>query len=108
MADMAGSAPLHAVIMAGGAGERFWPASRRHRPKPFLRVVGGKTLLEATLERARCFADPDRVWIVCGHEHARAIRAESGLPASRVLVEPERRNTAMAAAWASGVHLFIR
>jgi len=92
---------IHAVVLAGGAGERFWPASRRARPKPFLRVVGGQTLLEATLDRARRFAEPDRVWIVCGNEHARAMRTESGLPAGHVLVEPARRNTAMAVAWAA-------
>lgn len=92
---------IHAVILAGGAGERFWPASRRHRPKPFLRVVGGKTLLEATLERGRRFTSPDRVWIVCGHEHAAAMRRESGLVRDRILVEPSRRNTAMAVAWAA-------
>ena len=92
---------LHAVVIAGGAGERFWPASRRHRPKPFLRVVGGRTLLDATLARARRFARGDRVWIVCGKEHAKAMREESGLPRGRVLVEPERRNTAMAIAWAA-------
>ncbi len=92
---------LHAVILAGGAGERFWPASRRHHPKPLLRVVGNKTLLEATLARARRVASRDRIWIVCGAEHASAIRRASGLPAGRVLVEPERRNTAMAVAWAA-------
>jgi mannose-1-phosphate guanylyltransferase len=94
-------APLHAVILAGGAGERFWPASRARYPKPFLRVVGGKSLLDATLERARLFSGEDKVWIVCGHEHAQEIRSASGLPASRVLVEPARRNTAMAVAWAA-------
>ncbi len=87
---------LHAVILAGGAGERFWPASRQRRPKPFLRVLDGQSLLEATLERARRFAGDDCVWVVCGADHGRAIRAETGLPAQRVLVEPERRNTAMA------------
>ncbi|MBW2272290.1 MAG: mannose-1-phosphate guanylyltransferase [Deltaproteobacteria bacterium] len=96
------SAPLiHAVILAGGAGERFWPASRRSHPKPFLRVVGGQSLLDATLERARRFAGEDRVWVVCGQEHAGALRRATGLPASRVLVEPHRRNTAMAVAWAA-------
>jgi mannose-1-phosphate guanylyltransferase len=92
-------APLHAVILAGGAGERFWPASRLNHPKPFLEVVGGKSLLQATLDRARCFADPDCIWIVCGHEHAKEVRVRSGLASNRVLVEPQRRNTAMAAAW---------
>lgn len=93
--------PVHAVILAGGAGERFWPASRRHHPKPFLRVVDGRSLLEATLARARRCAGRDRVWIVCGHEHARAIREASRLAPGHVLVEPARRNTAMAVAWAA-------
>ncbi len=88
--------PLSAVILAGGAGERFWPVSRRARPKPFLRIAGGRTLLEATLARARRVAGPGRVWVVCGREHAPALRRASGLPPGRVLVEPQRRNTAMA------------
>ena len=71
---------IHAVILAGGAGERFWPASRSSVPKPFLRVVGDQTLLDGTLERARRFAAEDRIWIVCGEEHARDERAEE--PAS--------------------------
>ena len=92
---------IHAVILAGGAGERFWPASRRERPKPLMRVVGGESLLAATVARARKFAPEGNVWTVCGKEHAKAIRDESGLPPGRVLVEPSRRNTAMAVAWAS-------
>jgi mannose-1-phosphate guanylyltransferase/mannose-6-phosphate isomerase len=92
-------APLHAVILAGGAGERFWPASRTHYPKPFLKVIGESSLLDVTLDRAREFAEDDRIWIVCGHEHAHEIRKASGLPTSRILIEPRRRNTAMAAAW---------
>jgi mannose-1-phosphate guanylyltransferase len=94
-------APLHAVILAGGAGERFWPASRRTHPKPFLQVVGGRSLLDATLSRARRFAPPERIWIVCGHEHAGAVRRAADLPRGHVLVEPARRNTALAVAWAS-------
>jgi len=92
---------LHAVILAGGAGERFWPASRQRFPKPFLQVVGGRTLLAATLERARRFAARDRVWVVCGREHAAAVRRATRLPAARVLAEPRRRNTAMAVAFAA-------
>ena len=55
---------MHVVILAGGAGERFWPASRSARPKHFLRVVGEQTLLEGTLERARRCTSGDRIWIV--------------------------------------------
>jgi mannose-1-phosphate guanylyltransferase/mannose-6-phosphate isomerase len=51
--------------------------------------------------RARRFASRDCVWVVCGKDHARAMRRETGLPAARVLVEPRRRNTAMAIAFAA-------
>ena len=88
--------PICAVILAGGAGTRFWPLSRESRPKPLLRVGDRKTLLESTLARARRFASPERVWMVCAREHARVMRAASGLPARRVLVEPRGRNTALA------------
>ena len=92
---------VHAVILAGGAGERFWPASRRAHPKPFLRVVGGRSLLDATLERARRVAGAERVWVVCGREQAAAMRRATGLGADRLLVEPLRRNTAAAVAFAA-------
>jgi mannose-1-phosphate guanylyltransferase len=94
-------ARVHAVILAGGAGERFWPASRERRPKPFLRVEGGRTLLAAALSRARRVAAPGAVWVVCGGDQADAIRRATRLPARRVLVEPQRRNTAMAVALAA-------
>lgn len=91
----------HAVILAGGAGERFWPASRQDHPKPFLRLLGGRTLFAATLARARRVAGRDQVWVVCSRPHVPLVRRETGLPASRVLAEPERRNTAMAAGLAT-------
>jgi mannose-1-phosphate guanylyltransferase/mannose-6-phosphate isomerase len=92
---------LHAVILAGGAGERFWPASRQRRPKPLLELAAGRSLLAATVARARRFAGRGRVWVVCGSQHASAMREASGISARRILVEPLRRNTAMAVAWAA-------
>jgi len=91
----------HAVVLAGGAGERFWPASRGDRPKYFLDVGDGQTLLDAALARARAAAGPERTWVVCGEAHRRRIRRATGLPAARILAEPARRNTAMAVAWAA-------
>jgi mannose-1-phosphate guanylyltransferase len=88
--------PVHAVILAGGAGTRFWPLSREARPKPLLKAGGEQSLLGETLARARRVADEDDVWLVCGESHARAMRRETGLPARRVLVEPRMRNTAAA------------
>ena len=95
-------ARLHAVILAGGAGERFWPASRRARPKPFLRVVGRP-------QPARGDAGPRPALrarpTASGSSAAASTRARcarrAGFRAPRVLVEPERRNTAMAVAWAA-------
>jgi mannose-1-phosphate guanylyltransferase len=92
---------LVAVILAGGAGTRFWPLSREARPKPLLEVGGRRTLLAETVARARRFALPRDVWLVCGAQHAAAMRRASGLAADRVLVEPCGRNTAPAVALAA-------
>ena len=64
-------------------------------------MIDGESLLASTLARARRFAARDCVWVVCGSDHARALRAAAGLPARRVLVEPQRRNTAMAIGFAA-------
>jgi mannose-1-phosphate guanylyltransferase len=64
-----------------------------------LKVVGG-SLLAATVARARASAGRDRIWIVQAAS-MRAVRDAAGVPASRMLVEPRRRNTAMAIAWAA-------
>jgi len=88
--------PLHAVILAGGAGERFWPRSRRRHPKPLLAPLGGKTLLELTLERARAFAPPERIWLVCTQDNATPLRRAARLPAGHIWAEPRGRDTAMA------------
>ena len=95
---------VHAVVLAGGAGTRFWPLSRQARPKPLLEVGSDRSLLEETLERAKRFAD--QTWLVCGKDHAGPMRKAAGLPASRVLVEPRMRNTAAAIAWAA--HRIVR
>ena len=78
---------IHAVILAGGSGERFWPLSRARRPKPFLTLGGRQALLAETVARARRFAG--HVWVVCGRAHAREVIRVTGLPTRRVLVEPE-------------------
>ena len=92
---------LAAVILAGGSGTRFWPLSRRSRPKPLLRAGGRATLLAEAVARARRFAKPRDVWLVCGAEHAAAMRRAAGLAKDRVLVEPAPRNTAPAIALAA-------
>lgn len=85
---------IHAVILAGGAGERFWPLSRAGRPKPLLALGGRQPLLAEAARRARRCAGS--VWVVCGPAHARDVMRVTRLPLRRVLVEPGRRNTALA------------
>ncbi len=93
---------IHAVVLAGGAGTRFWPLSREARPKPMLRVAdGSSTLLEATVARARAFAPASRTWLVCGREHARPMGRLARIPAARTRAEPRMRNTAAAVALAA-------
>lgn len=87
---------IHTVIIAGGAGTRFWPLSREAHPKPLLRAGGRQTLLEETVARARRLSAPDDIWLVCGREHARVMRAASGIPRRRTIEEPRMRNTAAA------------
>jgi mannose-1-phosphate guanylyltransferase len=85
---------MFAVIMAGGSGTRFWPASRDHLPKQFLKITGDQTMLEQTVARARQFTQLNRTYVVVGRVHAELTKQIlSGSPA-KVLVEPTGRNTA--------------
>jgi mannose-1-phosphate guanylyltransferase len=86
---------LHAVIMAGGSGTRFWPASRRDRPKQFLTLASDSPLLRVTYERLEGLVPPDRVWVVTTAATAGATRGLlPELPNDNVLAEPVGRNTA--------------
>lgn len=89
-------APVHAVVLAGGAGTRFWPLSREARPKPLLRIAGERSLLAEAVARAKRVADPGCVWLVCGRDHEGAVRQEARISRARTLVEPRMRNTAAA------------
>lgn len=93
---------LHIVILAGGSGTRFWPASTRDVPKQFLRLADGVPLLRATYERVAPLAPPDRVAVVTAASTADAVRALiPEIPAANVIGEPAPRNTAAACAVAA-------
>lgn len=83
------------AIMAGGAGERFWPLSNRSTPKQLLRLHGGRTLLEMAFERACALVPAERVLIVAGERLREAIlRALPHLAEPNYIAEPQARNTA--------------
>ncbi|MCE9547670.1 MAG: mannose-1-phosphate guanylyltransferase [Planctomycetia bacterium] len=86
---------LHAVIMAGGAGTRFWPASRADRPKQLLRLSGERTMLQATVDRLAGLVPADRTSVLTNERLLGAVRDQlPNLPASAILGEPARRDTA--------------
>jgi mannose-1-phosphate guanylyltransferase len=86
---------LHAVVMAGGSGTRFWPLSRRNRPKQLLRLHGDATMLQQTVARIDPLVPPERVLIITGADQAEAVRAQlPELPAENVVAEPCPRDTA--------------
>ncbi|MUL37402.1 mannose-1-phosphate guanylyltransferase [Gloeocapsopsis dulcis] len=92
------------VILAGGKGERFWPLSRKQRPKQFLSLDGsGKSLLQATADRLLPLAgDWENLWVVTSSQLAQGVQEQlPDLPTPNLLAEPEGRDTAPAVAWST-------
>jgi len=86
---------LHAMIMAGGGGTRFWPRSRQKKPKQFLSLVGDRTLLQQTLERIEAMVEPQRTWILTAAAHEEeCARQLPELPRDNIVGEPMGRDTA--------------
>jgi mannose-1-phosphate guanylyltransferase len=86
---------LHAVIMAGGSGTRFWPESRGARPKQLLPLAGPRTMIQATCDRLAGLIPAERLLIVAGQGHVPSIAAQlPELPPESLLGEPCRRDTA--------------
>jgi len=86
---------LHAIVMAGGSGTRFWPASRAALPKQLLPLAGSRTLLEETVARLEGLVPPERTMIVTAARLLAAARHQApALPEAAVVGEPCKRDTA--------------
>jgi mannose-1-phosphate guanylyltransferase len=86
---------LHAIVMAGGSGTRFWPASRAARPKQLLPLAGGRTLLEETVHRIDGLVPAERLLIVTSDRLIPQVhRLLPELPSASLVGEPCRRDTA--------------
>jgi mannose-1-phosphate guanylyltransferase len=86
---------LHAVVMAGGSGTRFWPMSRRSRPKHLLALLDSSSLLQQTVQRVRPWIPPERILVITGVDHAAEVRNQlPDLSPQSVIAEPMRRDTA--------------
>lgn len=94
---------MHALILAGGSGTRFWPLSRQSSPKQLLALEGENSLLQDTVKRLAPLIAPSRVWICTTQKLAAAVREQvPQVPAAQILAEPQGRNTAPAIGWALG------
>lgn len=84
------------VILAGGAGSRFWPISSEELPKQFLDILGcGRTLIQLTLERFNGLIPKENVWVVTAEKYREFVMEQlPEIPSSNILCEPCRRNTA--------------
>src|SRR5437879_12802929 len=97
------SNPIYALILAGGSGERFWPLSRRNRPKQLLRLISKRTLLEETVARLEGFVPAKRTLILTNIEQENAVRdLLKNFPKQNIIAEPAKRDTAAAIALGAG------
>src|SRR5579862_629106 len=95
--------PLYVLILAGGSGERFWPLSRKSKPKQLLSLFSKETLLEATLRRLDGLVPPTQILILTNADQESGVRALcSALPKENIIAEPAKRDTAAAIALGAG------
>jgi len=88
---------LIVVIMAGGAGTRFWPLSTRSRPKQFLRLFGDRSLLQMSFDRLDGLVPPERVLVLTNEDFVPLVREQlPALPHENIFGEPYRRDTGAA------------
>lgn len=94
---------IYALILAGGSGERFWPLSRRTRPKQLLRLISEQTLLEDTIARLEGLIPQERVLILTNIDQEAAVRELlPKFPKENIIAEPAKRDTAAAIALGAG------
>lgn len=93
----------YALILAGGSGQRFWPASRDHLPKQLLKLFDDKTMLEHTVARLEGLVPKENILILTNHLQLEEVRAVlPDFPSENIVAEPEKRDTAPAIALAVG------
>ena len=85
---------LWSVIMAGGQGTRFWPLSRKNKPKQFLSLVGDTSMLEQTIDRLNGVVNREQVLVVTQKDKVAYVKNLLGFKSAQVIGEPVGRNTA--------------
>lgn len=85
---------MFAVIMAGGQGTRFWPKSRKSKPKQFLDIIGNETMIRKTIERLTPVIPKENIYAVVNASHLQDTIGQTDLLEDNIIVEPIGRNTA--------------
>ena len=85
---------IFCLIMAGGAGTRFWPGSKVAKPKQYLTIVGEDSLLQSTIKRFSSFSSEERIFIVSGKDQSNVLEEQTPmLPKKNLIYEPVGKNT---------------
>ena len=94
---------VYVLILAGGAGTRFWPASRESLPKQFLDITGtGQPLIRQTIDRFKSIVPLENIYVITHQQYGQLVLQElPELKTSQVILEPSRNNTAASIAYAS-------
>jgi len=86
---------MYIILMAGGTGTRFWPMSRRCKPKQMLQITGSKSMIEMTYDRISSLTSPDKILVITNSDLKVSIeKLLSKIPAENIIAEPVGKNTA--------------
>lgn len=97
---------MYHVILAGGSGTRFWPYSRKTKPKQLLKIIGDKSMIKLTIDRILEFSTIDKIYIVASKQLCQLIYKEiPNILKNNLIIEPEGKNTAPAIGLAA-IHLY--
>jgi len=95
---------MYIVLMAGGAGTRFWPRSRKDNPKQLIKIIGKKTMLQDTYSRIKGITETEKILIITGENlKEEIIKQLPELPKKNIITEPFGKNTAPCIALATAV-----
>lgn len=91
------------VILCGGTGPRLWPLSRATYPKQFLNIIGDKSLLLQTINRSLSIVKPQNIFVITNYKNVKDIEktTKNLLPKENIIIEPQKKNTAMAILYAT-------
>ncbi|MBP9817779.1 mannose-1-phosphate guanylyltransferase [Candidatus Shapirobacteria bacterium] len=93
------------LILCGGTGPRLWPLSRASHPKQFLSFFNHRSLLQDTLNRAQGIVPPKQIFLITNRRYLQKIKSTCHglIPSNNIIVEPEKKNTAMAIIYATSI-----